>query len=131
MADRGRKRERGKYKIWISGEPKELFRWNKKHFLQSSKNFSSPKTRKNNQGVNQKWVHQSIDIYISLVLIWSLHNHKYVQTLHLVTYSTLSDNIYICIYTYIFFKAVIIIMCDSFWKIIKNIFLLCIGMWLN
>ena len=33
MVDRGKKRGRQKYKIWISREWKEVLRWNKKTFL--------------------------------------------------------------------------------------------------
>ena len=32
MADREKKRGEENAKLWISGERKELFRWNKKHF---------------------------------------------------------------------------------------------------
>ena len=32
MAERGKRREDGNTKIWISREPKELFQWSKKYF---------------------------------------------------------------------------------------------------
>ena len=39
MADREKEGKDGNTKIWICQERKELFRWNKKHFLQLLKGY--------------------------------------------------------------------------------------------
>ena len=47
MADKGRKRGGDENtKIWISGEQKELFRWNKKHFSKVLKGYHLVKNKK-------------------------------------------------------------------------------------